>query len=267
MSDRTNFLLSKWYFDCVSDSGEVFIGYAASLRWKTFSINYSSSLRKQPGRDAQVNTSLREFTNPRVSATAFEWSSPQLDVSGTWNSTAAPISHILLESDAGSIEWHCLQPCAHANVRTGVEGELAGLGYVEHLTMSIPPWQLPIDELRWGRFLSAGDALVWIVWRGAKQLHLLFHNGVQVESARSVDCGFEAREISLALEKETTLREGPLIKTALSQVPGIQRIFPPRILRAHEHKLLSKGRLKKPGPETSIGWAIHEVVHFSKQDS
>ena len=42
---------------------------------------------------------------------------------------------------------------------------LRGLGYAEHLSMTIPPWRLPIDTLRWGRFLSPERSVVWIDWQ------------------------------------------------------------------------------------------------------
>lgn len=128
--------------------------------------------------------------------------------------------------------------------------------------MTIPPWRLPFEELRWGRFLSAEDALVWIHWRGAHSLNLTFHNGTSVEHASLTDDELVAGEMSLALDRGTVLREGALVETALNAVPGIQRLFPLRILRAHECKWLSRGVLKKPEAEPSAGWAIHEVVRW-----
>ncbi len=128
--------------------------------------------------------------------------------------------------------------------------------------MTIPPWQLPFDELRWGRFLSAEDALVWIDWRGAHSLNLTFHNGDCVEHAALTDDELVAGELSLALDRGTVLREGALVETALNTIPGIQKLFPFRILRVHERKWLSRGVLRKPGAEPSAGWAIHEVVRW-----
>jgi hypothetical protein len=263
--DRSSFLLSKWYLDCVSDDGSAFIGYAASLRWKGLSLNYSSILQHRCDKEVEINTTLQEFSAPQVADSSIRWSSSHLKVVGTWKAIAQPIKRTLLESAIGNIEWNCVQPHARAEIRIGKERRIEGLGYVEHLTMSIPPWHLPFDELRWGRFLSDNEALVWINWRGSNFLNLIFHNGIHIENALLTDHELEAEEISLALSENRVLREGPLIKTALSMIPGINRLLPFQMLRTHECKWLSRGVLKKPRAET--GWAIHEVVRWAKKSS
>lgn len=262
MKERSNFLLSKWYLDCVSDQGEVFIAYVASLRWQRLVINYSSTLQRQRDGHTETNISLREAATPQVTGSSIEWSSPHLNVTGTWKALARPIQRVLFESEAGSLAWNCLQPNAAAEICISNERRVAGLGYVEHLEMSIPAWQLPIKELRWGRFLSNNDALVWIDWRGAKSLNLVLHNGVQMEDVSITEHGFEARQMALVLEENVVLREGPLIKTALAAIPGISRLFPFRILGTHECKWLSHGTLKKTSANAVTGWAIHEIVRW-----
>jgi hypothetical protein len=181
---------------------------------------------------------------------------------------AQPIRRVLLSTDTGNVEWNCLQPTAAAEIDLGNGRRIAGLGYVEHVTLSIPPWRLPIDELRWGRFLSAKEALVWVDWRGEKPLHLIFHNGKELETTEITDRGIEARGLTLSLVEKVVIREGPLVTTVLSAIPGIQQLFPVRILGSHECKWLSRGVLKKKWATDSIrakdmvttDWAIHEVV-------
>jgi hypothetical protein len=259
---RTDFVLSKWYLDCVTDDGEVFIGYVASLRWGKISISYSSTLRYAVGKPAAVNTTLRKSATPRIEGSCIKWASPQLDLSGTWSALAQPIERVLLETDNGSIEWNCLQPRSRAEVLIGQNKRFEGFGYVEHLTMSIPPWQIPIDELRWGRFLSEDDALVWINWKGVKPLNLVFHNGLQVADAMLTEHRLEAPQFALNLAENAVLREGPLARTALSMIPGVSRLFPVQILRARECKWVSRGVLKNTETNVSAGWAIHETVRF-----
>jgi hypothetical protein len=248
--------------DCVADDGDAFIGYSARLSWRALSLNYASVLRCRPGRKAETSTTLQESSAPRADGSAVKWSSPRLKVGGTWAADAPPIKRTLLESSDGKIEWHCLQPRARTEIHMGENARLVGLGYAEQLTMTIPPWRLPFHELRWGRFLSAEDALVWIDWRGAHSLNLSFHNGARVEHASLTDDELAAGEVRLALDCGTVLREGALVETALSTIPGIQRLFPFRILRTHERKWLSRGRLHKPAAEPVAGWAIHEVVRW-----
>jgi hypothetical protein len=131
--------------------------------------------------------------------------------------------------------------------------------------MSIKPWQLPIDELRWGRFLSNSDAVVWIDWIGEVKQSLLFHNGVRMNNCSITDneIKINGNEIVLALTEKSILREGRLVSTMLSRIPGIDKIVPAQILQTHECKWRSRGVLKKKDFPPTSGWAIHEVVRFS----
>jgi len=258
---RSSFLLSKWYLDCVTDDGNAFIGYAATLSWKGLSLHYSSVLRRRPGEGVKTDTTLEEFSAPEVSGQSVQWSSPRLGVAGTWEADARPLRRTLLESDAGDIEWDCLQPRARASVRVG-GARLEGFGYVEHLSMTVPPWRLPFEELRWGRFLSGEDSVVWIDWRGGDSLNLSFHNGARAEGALISDDEFAAGDVRLKLDESVVLRDGVLVETALPMIPGVRRLFPFRILRTRECKWLSRGALQRPDAEVSNGWAIHEVVRW-----
>lgn len=258
------FLLSKWYLDGVSDEGDVFIGYAATLRWRALVIHYSSVLQRQHNETTRVNTSLQNWSAPVVEGTSVHWSSHPLGVDGIWNAAARPIELTLLESDAGSIEWRCLQPRARCQISLGAEHRLSGLGYVEHLRMSIPPWRLPINQLRWGRFLSNSDALVWIDWRGVSSVTIAFRNGEQIDHSLITDREvlLDGGSICLRLEESQVLRKGPLVGTALSVIPGIQKRLPIRTLRSYECKWLSRGSLREQRAELCSGWAIHEIVSF-----
>ena len=260
----SRFSLSKWYLDCVSDDGRVFIGYAASLRWGHLHINYSSALSHYQGA-TKTNTSLTNFSAPSESSGTVHWRPGSLGVEGTWVSSAVRIDRTMLASGAGRVDWECLIPNAQVEVQAG-DRQTKGLGYVEHLTMSLPPWHLPIDELRWGRYLSNDDALVWIDWRGPTNVKLVFLNDVQLEGARVMEDGIatEDGDVSLYLEDTGVIREGPLIRTALSSIPGIQNLIPTRSLYANESKWLSRATLKRRGEAVSTGWAIHEVVRWPK---
>lgn len=246
----------------MDQDGSAFIGYAASLNWKGLSLNYASRLQYQPGGKPEIESTLQACSVPKVAGQFIRWSSSRLGIEGTWEATAQPIKRTLLESAEGDISWECLHPRAHAEIHLSKGRRLKGLGYAERLTMTIPPWRLPFAELRWGRFLSGEDALVWVNWRGGDSLNLGFHNGVCMENARLTDDGLATDELSLVLTESHVLREGPLVETALSIIPGIHRLFPFRILRAHERKWLSRGILKKPNAEENSGWAIHEVVRW-----
>lgn len=217
----------------------------------------------------KTSTSLKDHPSvPQADGSTIQWRSSKLHVDASWRALADPVCRTLLETETGNLEWNCLQPNAEAVINLDNGRRIAGLGYVEHMTLSIPPWRLPIDELRWGRFLSPKEALVWIDWRGEKPLRLVFHNGKELETTEITDRGIEARDLTLSLDEKVVIREGPLVTTVLSAIPGIQRLFPVRMLGTHECKWLSRGMLKKTAAtesscaknEVVTDWAIHEVV-------
>ena len=262
MSRQSTFSLSKWYMDCVSDGGDLCIGYAAALRWRGLRINYSSMLLRRRNEETSVSTSLQRIAEPAIEGHMLRWSSRPLGVEGTWEALAPPIEQTLLQSPDGSVAWNCLQPKGRAEIRFDHGEPIRGLGYAEHMTMSIPPWRLPIDELRWGRFLSKHDAMVWIEWRGAHPLSLVFRNGALIPRGTVTEQGIATREgeTILSLDEGTVLREGYLIRTVLSAIPGLTEILPVASLRTHERKWRSRGRLCDAA--NGEGWAIHEVVRF-----
>jgi hypothetical protein len=258
------FALSKWYFDCVAEDGRAFIGYLAELRWKSLTIHYQSLLLHSDGEATQTRFSLRSAPPPSVSGPALLWKSSPLRLDGTWNALQPPVRATILDSDAGTIEWNCLQPRATASVLIGKAAAICGLGYAEHLRMTIPPWRLPLKELRWGRFLSATDSLVWIDWRGPYSKQVVFLNGAeaQAESITEQQIVLKDRALILSFEESFVLRDGTLAKTALSKIPNVQKLFPQSVLGIRECKWKSRAVLRRGGAANTRGWAIHEVVQW-----
>jgi hypothetical protein len=137
-------------------------------------------------------------------------------------------------------------------MRIGTE-EIDGLGYVERLRLTLPPWELPIRELRWGRILSAAGSATWIDWRGPSPLRLALRDGRRVTAGavgdRVVDAGGPVRLAPVA-----TLRDARLSRT----LPlALRRALPRAGLGLEETKWLSRGTL-----EGAPGLAIHEVVRW-----
>ncbi|MFN2412842.1 MAG: hypothetical protein ABR535_07315 [Pyrinomonadaceae bacterium] len=262
---RPNFLISKWYMDCVADDGSAFIGYAATLRWKALSLDYSSTLRQAGDRPAEVRTSVsRPSTPPNEEGDAIRWRSDSLSTAGTWRPIAMPIEQTILESDAGSIRWRCVAPLADATVSRDKGDTLSGLGYCEHISISITPWQMPIDELRWGRFLTRNSYVVWIDHKGPEPVTLVFVNGRRVERATIEDdmVQLEDGHRTLSLFESRTLREGPLVSTAFSSVPLLSKLLSSNGLMIDETKWCSRGMLTGANLSEEQGWAIHEVVRW-----
>jgi len=258
------FTLSKWYLDCVAEDGDAFVAYAAEARWGPVALKYASTLRRRPGAEvATVETTLREVPWPVETEQAVTWQAPLLGVEGRWTAIDPSIEATVLESDEGSVRWRCLQPRARAAVVQG-DVPVAGLGYVETLTLTLPPWRMPIDELWWGRFLGETSSLVWIDWRGPHTRRLAWLDGDEVAVARIDPEGLasDTGDVRLTVEPGGLLRRGALGRTALAIVPAVDRLLPVRILAADETKWCARGVLDVRGRARDRGWVIHEVVRW-----
>jgi hypothetical protein len=168
----------------------------------------------------------------------------------------------LLTSNEGSIEWDCLMPRARAQIILRQEGAVEGFGYVERLDLTLRPWQLPIRELRWGRFLSDQTGVVWIEWRGPRPLVLLSVNGSEMDRAKVEDTVVKWGGSRLELAPGSVLREGPLGRYALARVPLLTLLAPRAIREIHESKQLRRGVLVGENGSSETGWVIDEVVRF-----
>lgn len=252
------FHLSKWYLDCVTDSGNASIVYVGELRWGPVHLCYSSLLRSI-GDDVKQQNSLRSPTMPAITGDEVSWNSPQFNFSGVWRSNSSQVQETVFANEEGSVEWRCLMPAAHVQA-----GNDFGLGYVEHLTMTIAPWKIPIQRLRWGRFCGASDSVVWIDWDGELSKRILYANGKGVSGSIIEDGELTFEESRLTMDRSLTLRNGPLGTTALSSIPGISKTFPVQLLQVNECKWRSRARLERANRPAVEGWAIHEVVSWPK---
>ncbi len=256
------FLLSKWYHDCVTDAGEAFIGYWAQLRLGVFTLPYSACIFHPAAKPSWQRLTFRRSSEPEIVGGELRWTCRPLGVRGTWATCAAPYHRTLFASPQGSIAWNCHVPRARARVYLSDGAKLTGLGYVEHLLLSLKPSRLPMDELRWGRFLSPEDTVVWIEWLGQAPRHWLFHNGIEMHEATITGQRIELSPGSgvVELRDAVVLRDGRLGTTALPSILGAGLL--PRSLRnMRETKWLARGTLKTAG-RASSGWAIHEVVRW-----
>ncbi len=105
-------------------------------------------------------------------------------------SRAGAIRELLFDSPAGSLEWDCVAPRSAAQFlhRWGRAVSRMGLcGTPAALASALAPAH---HQLRWGRFVNATDALVWIDWRGPYSRQVVYYNGAAVARGRSAtrDC-------------------------------------------------------------------------------
>jgi hypothetical protein len=257
------FYLQKWYLDCVTDEGEAAVFYWAVLRWGVFRLRYGAVLRRsQTGRTAESYT-LRPGSAPVVSGgDELQWACPALGVEGSWSPREAGFERTLLDTEAGQIHWRCISPVADAEVNID-NRTLYGMGYAEQLTMTLKPWHLPIQQLRWGRFHSTSNAMVWIEWRGSAERSWVFVNGEELSRATTNSGGVDSPDngVHLSIDAGSTLRAGKLVNTALRSVRGLVFLMPHWRL-ARETKWLARGSLRSPAG-VSAGWVVHEEVRWA----
>jgi len=256
------FRLSKWYLDCVTDTGDASIAYIGEAVWGKLRLHYSSLL-ESTGTQVKERHSFRKPSQPHITGGLLHWESDVLDAEGEWKldsqkSTGTGIQRTIYRSEIGCIEWHCLAPRAAARI-----GMRRGLGYAEYLTMTIPPWKLPIASLRWGRFASDSHGIVWIDWQGESSQRFVFADGEAIGSHAVEDGRIEiANGARLTMDRSLVLRDGALGTTVLSRIPTIRKSFPARLLQIRECKWRSRGRLEWPGRPPEEGWVIHERVDW-----
>jgi len=254
----SQFSLVKWYMDCVTEVGDAAILYCADLSWRGVRVSYSSVLSLNQG-SAETHSSMAHH---RLSSHEGEILAeiPRLGVSGRWRADAAPYRRTVYETAEGSVTWDCLQPRSSVRLRVG-EREYAGLGYAECLTLTLPPWQLPLRQLRWGRFVSEQDSLAWVDWQGPYSTCFALYNGVPCEIQPVSDSEVAIGGATLRMEESLPLRAGRLGSTVLPGVPALGKLLPRSLFNIEEQKWRSRGTLKAQDRE-SHGWAIHEVVHW-----
>lgn len=256
--EPSQFSLIKWYMDCVTDGGDAVILYCADLRWRGMHASYSSILAVKDG-SSESHSSMGRFSlssaNGKICVEV-----PRLGVTGSWEAAAEPFEKTVFENASGSVVWNCLQPRSSVQLRVG-ERELTGLGYAECLTVTLPPWQLPMRQLRWGRFVSAQDSLAWIDWQGPYSTNFAVHNGRECETLSVTDCAIALRDATLVMEESFSLRAGRLGSTILPGVPALGKLLPHSLFNIEEQKWRSHGVLNAQD-RSSQGWAIHEVVHW-----
>src|SRR5262249_51145538 len=139
-----------------------------------------------------------------------------------------------------------------------------GLGYAERLVMSIAPWDLPIEELRWGHFTAEGASVVWLDWRGPYPKRIVLKHGARVNGVVD-DLIVEVPddEARVTLGEGEIVPHGPLGSNALAAIAELHPILPSKLLSMVERKMLSPATLDQPFTSPVRGWAITELVRWA----
>jgi hypothetical protein len=163
-------------------------------------------------------------------------------------------------SDGGTVEWCCAAPVGAVTATVRGLPDFSGVGYAEHLAMSVPPWRLPIGRLRWGRWCddAGGRSLVWIDWAGPPARRWAYLDGRPVE-AHVGEAEVSGDGFSLALADRAVLEDRRFVDVA-RHVPGLTQVLPPSMRGMRETKWLSHGSLRLHRDRAIPGTVIHELV-------
>ncbi len=263
------FTLAKWYLDVVADDGTVAVAYSARLSFAGVVLTYASTLVSCAGTPAQEDSAFGGADALRLENMGLEadavltWHHPALSVRGSWRRLGPAIEQRLLRSSGGDISWRCEMPRACVELDAGGR-RITGSGYAEHLTLTLPPWRLPFNYLRWGRFVSRTGSVIWIAWEGADRRQFVWHDGVlqpeAVIDARAIH-GL-AGGATLHLDEPRDICDRPVFAKLAGRLPhGLRRASGP-IASMVEHKMIAPSRLVVPGECTNLGWSVFEEVRW-----
>ena len=249
----------KWYLDCTTEGGEAAIVYAGDVALGRVRLPYAELLALTAGRGPTRTSRLRRAVVDRQ-GTRLTLEAPAVGVSGTWNAALPAIDTTLFEGNGEFIRWRCHQAGGTADVRLSAGRRLQGSGYVEELTMNVPPWKMPFRELRWGRVAAPDCSLVWIDWRDGCDRRWAFWNGRPVPAGTVRPDLVEWPAGRLDIEPGRVIRDERIGRTVAGHLAWC---LPRSLARARETKWLSRGRLHAIDRPTLGVWVIHEVVRWA----
>ena len=254
-------VFEKWYLDCVTPEGAGMIGYVARLGWGSLGLKLAETLCWNATGGGCDRLALGGSW-PVESPDEVHWESAAARTEGRWRRLAPGLAPTVLHAEpAGRIEWTCCCPAARATVlvhRTRYDG----LGYAEHLRMTLPPERLPLQELHWGRFIAESQTCVWIRWGGRAESRWFFHNGQAVDAAVLAGDDLTWPGYRLHLERGVAVRSGRLGETVFQRAAFLRHLVPAGLVNVRETKWCSRGVLAEEGGRRHAGWAIHEIAVF-----
>lgn len=261
LEKSSNFKLEKLYLDCIDESGNCFIIYRACLKLYFFKVAYSALLFSDFQNKITEKTMLKKIGQPLINGSFLYYENPHLQIKGSWQRLDSPIFITLFKDQKGEkLTWNCHHSKAWTKIEYGGK-VFQGLGYAETLYLPVKPWKLPVQEIKWGRFLSEIYTVIWIHWKGEYPVNKIFCNGTLYEDAvfnHDIITFGEAKYI-LSFQEISVLREGSLAST-LSDIFFLEMFLKSRIFSLYENKYKAKAVLKYGHDKSSIGWALYETV-------
>ena len=257
------FSLTKWYFDCTSSDGRTAVGYWASLEWRRLSLTWQALSLWEHAELSMERSVIAAGPMPWCDGDRIGWSAPRLGCDLSAKRLGEPVDIRLFEQEGGSLEWGCEAPSAAMTLAMTGRPRMRGAGYVERIRLTVPPWRLPIRELRWGRWINddASHSVVWIDWRGSDPRSWLLVDGVVTSHAEVRDASVVAGLAVLTLDRPSTLSARSLADI-VGQFAPLRAVVPSSLMALQQVKWQSHGTWRRHGFRNLSGTAIHEWVVF-----
>jgi protein-S-isoprenylcysteine O-methyltransferase Ste14 len=263
MTTKKNFYLYKWYADIIDEeTDDVIIVYLGEIDWNILKLGFTNILQFLEKKNLISKATFSHYNPPILENQIFCINS--MKIIGQWESKKESIIEKLYENKDGYILWECFMPNAFGEIKLD-EKINKGFGYVERLTMTLKPWQIPINILHWGRFLTENQTVIWIRWEGKEEKFLVFHNHIKYINGIINDEMIEFGNYRLILSEKYILRNGPLIKTVFDKFSWMKHIFPSGLLYMNECKWQTWSILYENNCSIAQGWSIHENVDCKPQ--
>ena len=258
------FSLTKWYVDCVAEDGSTAIAYWSAIAWHGLELTSHSVSLRPIGAEPLERSSAKSVPPPASDGGTITWDAVPLACRLTCQSLTPAFTTRLLDCADGTVEWHCESARGDVSVECSDRETLRGAGYVECLNVTLPPWRLPIDTLRWGHWMSASSSrsVVWIDWCGPRPLTLLVVDGQLRQAGLVGDERIEAEDVALTLTDRHTLYSRSLLDTMGVLGPVLGPLLPTGWLAMEDRKWRSRGTLYASGRPDESGWVIHETVRW-----
>lgn len=256
---KKKFRLEKLYSDSVDSSGDCFIVYLAKLDCRFFSFCYSGLIHIDEKGVVNESSSYKRIGIPDGKILKIDVE--KLGIEGTWKSIDSPFIRTLLrDEDNGELIWNCHHPKAATEIR--YDNMLhKGKGYAETLVLPVMPHRLPVDEIRWGRFLSDAATVIWICWKGPRPLNLIYLNGSGYSDAEFSENGIKFGEklFFLRFSSVRIIRKGTL-NDLFPGKPILKSLIGRGVLKSMETKYIAKTTFSRNSIFAATGWSIYEEV-------
>ena len=255
------FRLTKWYMDCVEPGGRVAIAYWASLTWRSIGLTWSSVAVFDPGAPVRRIAGLGRAAEPCLDGRRLTWRDPGIDAGVEADVLQTGASIQLFARGDDSVEWTCAAPAAEVRVSAPGGTVVQGRGYAERLVLTLPPWRLPIRELRWGRWIAAETprSLVWIDWRGAAPATWVLRDGALCPGATVTDTEVRAGGDVVPIGARQLLHSRRL-DDVLGGIAPLRGLVPASVLAIEDSRWASRAPLRSSDGAVVPGSAIAELV-------